>query len=472
MSYLGINLFVALVVLLLVARVLPRGLLLPLLLAASLAFYATWSVPCLAVMLGAIALTYWGGLWIDAERDPNRRKCALVVSTGLLLASLVLFKTVEVVPAGALGVNLRWLIPIGVSYYTFKAISYLIEVYWENIAAERALLKVALFVSFFPQILSGPIQRPDTFFEQLAEPNALRPTADTLTRAIPLLLLGAFEKAVLADRIGPLVSALDQHGAQSSLASLFADYGYTLQLFADFSGLTHIAIGFGVLFGVTGPANFDKPFSAKSIADFWRRWHASLTSWLGDYLFLPLRMALRGLGTRGLQLSLMINMVLIGLWHGFRPTYFVFGVYHGLLLVASTIMQPKVAAFAKRHAGFARLHRFAAPVITFHFVVLGQVFFRAPNLDFAWQNLDSIARLTGPGFRVFDGIDQDIWRIGVVAAVCSLGLGCGALQRATSFLASRFGSSETLRWATLGAMVFFIVLAASKTGGQFMYARF
>ncbi|HEM7840175.1 TPA: MBOAT family protein, partial [Burkholderia multivorans] len=355
---------------------------------------------------------------------------------------------------------------------TFKAISYLIEVYWENIHAERDAIKVALYVSFFPQILSGPIQRPHTFFEQLAEPTALRPTAEALARALPLLLLGAFEKAVLADRIGPLVSALDQHGTQSSLAALFADYGYTLQLFADFSGLTHIAIGLGVLFGITGPANFDKPFSAKSITDFWRRWHASLTTWLGDYLFLPLRMALRGLGVTGLQLSLMINMVLIGVWHGFKPTYLVFGVYHGLLLIASTIMQPRILAFAKRHARFNKVHRFVAPVITFHLVVLGQVFFRAPDLGFAWQNLSAIARATGPGLSIFHSIDADVWRVGLIAAVISLGLGCGLLQRIAAAFSTRFGSNEAARWATLGALVLFVVLAASKTGGQFMYARF
>ncbi|KVK92411.1 MBOAT family O-acyltransferase [Burkholderia cepacia] len=472
MSYLGISFFAALVVLLVVARLATPGLLPVLFLGASLAFYATWSVPCLAVMVGAIAITYLGGRWIDAERDTRRRKYAFTATVGLLLASLVLFKTVEVAPTGSIMGNLHWLIPIGISYYTFKAISYLVEVYWENIRAERDATKVALYVSFFPQILSGPIQRPDTFFEQLGEPNALRPTAETLARALPLLLLGAFEKAVLADRIGPLVSALDQHGTQSSLAALFADYGYTLQLFADFSGLTHIAIGLGVLFGITGPANFDKPFSAKSIPDFWRRWHASLTSWLGDYLFLPLRMALRGLGATGLQLSLMINMVLIGVWHGFKPTYFVFGVYHGFLLIVSTITQPRIAAFAKRHVRFNQLHRLVAPVITFHLVVLGQVFFRAPDLGFAWQNLSTIARATGPGFSIFLSIDADIWRVGVIAAVVSLGLGSGVLQRGAGALTSRFGSNETVRWAALGAMVLFVVLAASKTGGQFMYARF
>ncbi|QCP50757.1 MBOAT family protein [Trinickia violacea] len=472
MSYLQSSFFSALIVLLLVTCISTQRARPYVVLAGSLLFYATWSIPCLFIMLAAIAVTYVGGRWIGTSSDPQRRKYALLGSIGLLLVSLIFFKTVEVIPAGADGFTLRWLIPIGVSYYTFKAISYLLEVHWENVKPQDDIVKVALYVSFFPQMLSGPIQRPDDFFAQLEQKGSLKPSAETLTRAIPLLLLGAFEKAVLADRIGPFVSALDNQAGPTSFSALLADYGYTLQLFADFSGLTHIALGLGALFGVMGPPNFNAPFSASSIPDFWRRWHMSLTTWLGDYLFLPLRMALRGLGARGLQLSLLINMILIGLWHGFRPTYFVFGVYHGLLLVASTIIAPKIDAVNKRNPTFKSAHRIIAPIVTFHLVVLGQVFFRAPDLGFAWNNLRTVFSFHGPVLQTFALIDPAIWKTGIAAALISLGLGTGVLNKLFNGLTSSIAKSEAIRWTVFGVLALVVVLAASPTGGQFMYAKF
>jgi D-alanyl-lipoteichoic acid acyltransferase DltB (MBOAT superfamily) len=257
--------------------------------------------------------------------------------------------------------------------------------------------------------------------------------------------------------------------------ALLADQGYALQLFTDFSGLTHVAIGLGLLFGIEGPPNFNRPFSARNIQEFWRRWHMSLTTWLADYLFMPLRMTFRRFGTWGLSLSLMINMVAIGLWHGGRLTYLVFGVVHGLFLIGSALSLNARETFCSRHPALERVRGVTAPLVTFHMVVFGMVFFRAPSLDFALRNLHSILLPQGDAAG-WATLGRDIWLPAALAGLAGLLLGTGL--PAVPHLGARLAPHFTWRrrpwlvWSGYAMAALTTVLLACETGGQFMYARF
>jgi D-alanyl-lipoteichoic acid acyltransferase DltB (MBOAT superfamily) len=178
----------------------------------------------------------------------------------------------------------------------------------------------------------------------------------------------------------------------SGLTVLLSSYCYTLMLFADFSALTLIALGIGMLFGIQGPPNFNRPFAAVNIQEFWRRWHMSLTSWLGDYLFLPLRMAFRKAGLWGLSISILINMALIGVWHGISPNYLAFGLIHGVFMVSSVLTTNWRNAFFKSRKGTGPYRRLFGQVVTFHLVTLAFVFFRASSLNASVHILRTIVQ--------------------------------------------------------------------------------
>ena len=215
-----------------------------------------------------------------------------------------------------------FLLPLGVSYYSFKLISYLIEVYWDDDAVERDPVIFFLFPAFFPQIVSGPIQRPEPFFAQMREVTGRTLNVGQIEAGFRFILGGLMMKLLVGDRLLAFIDAVDQSHADYRYSVVVTTVAcYILQLYADFSGYTNIALGVGKLFGVEGPPNFNAPFAAVNIQEFWRRWHMSLTLWLTDYLFTPLSMSLRDYGQAGLIGAICLNMVIIGLWHGFTAQF-------------------------------------------------------------------------------------------------------------------------------------------------------
>jgi D-alanyl-lipoteichoic acid acyltransferase DltB (MBOAT superfamily) len=270
----------------------------------------------------------------------------------------------------------RLVVPLGLSYYIFRTIGYLLDVYWERTQAQRSFSSLVLYISFFPQIVSGPIQRGGDFFGQLQHWSS--PDAEQFASGLRRILLGLFRKVVIADQFAELVAGVHSNPAAfSAVELLFAAYCYSFQLYLDFSGLTDMAIGIGLLFGIKGPENFDRPFLSRNIQEFWRRWHMSLTSWLSDYLFFPLGMSLRRFGTLGLSVAIMINMVAVGVWHGPTWTYLDFGILNGLLMIGSVLTLKRRETFFKRHAWPAGVRSFFSTLITFHLVVFTQIWFRA-----------------------------------------------------------------------------------------------
>jgi alginate O-acetyltransferase complex protein AlgI len=378
------------------------------LLLLSYLFCLLWSPAATLGLLAATVFAYFVGLATEKEQGgdppggPRRRYVALGVSA--LVIYLSLFKVIAplrgllekagIGPPGLVSfLTAHAVLPLGISYYTFKLISYLIDIHWGNQKAERSFINFAAYTAFFPQIVAGPIQRGGEFLPQIQSPAT---TPEMMRRGLRRLLFGCFKKAVIADNLAAFIGASYPHQQAPEFSTLLAFYLFPLQMLADFSGLTDIAIGTGLLFGVESPENFDRPFVATSISQYWRRWHMSLTRWLNDYLFLPLRMATRGAGKWGLSFSLIANMVVIGVWHRVSWTFVVFGLLHGIFLVVDTLTSRSRSRFFSEHPTWDRAADLVGPVFTYHLVALAMVFVLAESVP------QALAVLTHLGARPAD----------------------------------------------------------------------
>lgn len=443
---------------------------------ASYFFYALWSPSAALGIFAATTFTYLLGLALQKdvdvgpEGDPRRRYLVLGVSA--LVTCLFAFKAIsplrglleerQSAPEGLVGfLSAYSILPLGISYYTFKLISYLVDIHWGKLRAERSFLHFATYAVFFPQIVAGPIQRSGAFLEQIRAPSA---TPEMMRRGLRRLLLGCFKKAVVADNLIALIGASYPHLRVPERSTLLAFYLFPLQMFADFSALTDIAIGSALLFGIESPENFDHPFSATSISQYWRRWHMSLTSWLNDYVFLPLRMTTRGAGKAGLYFSLIANMVLVGIWHKLSWTFVVFGLLHGIFLVVDTMTARSRGKFFSRHAGWDRAANLAGPVLTYHLVALGMVFVLAESVG---QGLGVIAHLVAPAAPFFGVLAQRETMYGLVGLALWI-LFEAVRRRSPAALAA---APVWARWAFYYAVIGMIV-KYGHNAENFIYYKF
>ena len=254
------------------------------LLLLSYVFYASSSRLYLLLLVVASAISYGLGLGIAGSRNENAKLGFMALGIAFIVGVIVTFK--------AAGAWSGFLLPLGLSYYSFKLISYLIEVYWDDEAVERDPVVFFLFPAFFPQIVSGPIQRPGTFFSQMRDVMGSKANYAQITTGFGYIVGGLMMKFIIGDRLALFIAMVDKAHSNFHYSIMLVTVAcYTLQLYADFAGYTNIALGIGKIFGVEGPPNFNAPFAATNIQAMWRRWHMSLTSWLTDYLFSPLAMA-------------------------------------------------------------------------------------------------------------------------------------------------------------------------------------
>jgi D-alanyl-lipoteichoic acid acyltransferase DltB (MBOAT superfamily) len=363
-----------------------------LLLAASIAFYATLKVPHLiVVLLLVIAITYFTGIGIDRSASPPARRRLLWGGICANLLILVLLKYLpfltqnlnvllkQVSPGIVVPVS-RAIVSIGVSYYVFQAISYLVDIYLEVEKPERHFGLFALHMSFFPKLLQGPIERGGDLLPQLRQP--YRFDYDNARSGLLLFAWGLFKKVVVADRLAQFVNPVyDNVHAHQGLALVVATYCFSFQIYCDFSGYTDMALGSARLFNIRLTQNFSTPYFATSIADFWRRWHISFSRWILDYIFRPLQMSLRDWRTAGTALALVVTFLISGLWHGATWTFIVWGGVHGFMLAASVISKPVQKSIHKslgiEKSGALKLfHVF----VTFHLVSFAWIFFRTGTL--------------------------------------------------------------------------------------------
>ena len=347
------------------------------LLLVSYGYVCTFSARAAGMMAVATGFTFIAGKFAGDTSNPKRSYAAFFCAISALTLYLVFYKAVAVLPLGRFG---KLAAPLGLSYYTFKLMSYVIDVYWGKTEPAGSWTEFAAGIAFFPQIAAGPIQRPADFLTQVP------PARTALWMGLSRLVWGLAKKILVADNLAPTVNYVFAHVHGLHGASLLAGfYLFPLQMYADFSALTDIALGMGMMFGIVGPENFNRPFTASSISDFWRRWHMSLTNWLVDYVFTPLRMATREAGTAGLALSITLNMLGVGLWHGFTWGYFVFGLVNAAYLVGDALTTRTRKAFFKARPAMDALGSWVGWLLTLHLFFLGMVFFRSKTVsDGVW----------------------------------------------------------------------------------------
>jgi D-alanyl-lipoteichoic acid acyltransferase DltB (MBOAT superfamily) len=429
-----------------------------------------WALLCLSLIFVGSTIDFFAARAIARSTRPAVRHALLVVSIAYYLGVLAAFKYWNFAAdsltalAAAFGVPLRaahvrLVLPFGISFFTFETMSYTIDVWRGELAPTARYIDYLLFVCFFPHLVSGPIVRPAQMLPQLARPPVASPAGQA--RGLYRIGVGLVKKIVLGDYLAHAI--VDRVFATperfTALEVLLAVYAYATQIYADFSGYTDVAIGSAALFGYELPENFDAPYLARDLQDFWRRWHISLSTWLRDYLYKPLG------GSRAGAIktyrNLMITMVLGGLWHGASWTFVVWGTLHGGALAVTRMWQRarvsgKVAAI--------RAPTWVAPVATFHFVCLGWLFFRAPTLAHAGLALAQLAR----GGWAFEHIAP---RVAWVVAGAAL-LHAAPRTWETRVREAFVETPAVVQGLVLAALAMALHLAASVKPEPFVYGQF
>lgn len=373
-----------------------------LLLLASYVFYGIAEWRMLPLLIVTTIVFYWLGLQISKNLDNKKadyyKVCGVVLGVGTLLYfkyfNFFIQSFADLFNAIGLQTNLHTfniIMPLGVSYFTFKLISYVIEVNRTKMEACKDFVAFANYVSFFPTIMSGPIDRPNGFLQQLTLKRNFKYSLGM--EGFQQILWGLFKKVVIADNLAIYVNDIwTNYQTASSSSFIVAMVFYLFQLYADFSGYSDMAIGIAKLMGFKVTPNFHYPFFTVNIAEFWRRWHMSLTSWVTDYVFTPLNIKFRDLGNWGIFWAILINMVIIGLWHGANWTYAVFGVYQALLYI------PLIVSGRMNKRQKIKINRIGLPSVldvmkmagVFLLFAFGTVIIRANDVPHAWDMICSL----------------------------------------------------------------------------------
>jgi alginate O-acetyltransferase complex protein AlgI len=445
------------------------------LLAASYLFYAAWNPPFVVLLWISTAVDWWVAKALHREEAPGKRRALLWVSLGVNLGLLGFFKygTFAATNVGALAGLLGMpfdltlpdiVLPVGISFYTFQTLSYTLDVYWRRAEPSKSLLDFALYVTFFPQLVAGPIVRATDFLPQAATPR--RVPRDRFAFGLFLLTLGMFEKVVLADVLAaPAADAMFgwPHSPVSPIDAWIGTLAFSTQIFCDFAGYSTCAIGTAMALGFEIPDNFRFPYAAVGLRDFWRRWHISLSTWLRDYLYIPLGGSRQGAGRT--MVALMTTMLLGGLWHGAAWTFVVWGGLHGLYLVAERWLSRRFGerAWVKSSGG-----RLFLGAITYLLVLVTWVFFRAPDLPRAGLILLAM-------FGVIRGTPNVIPTLDAVTALAATALVVAThvvMRRRKGGLEDLVGSLPApvliLGWA--GMLV--LLVMAQGGGDAFLYFQF
>jgi alginate O-acetyltransferase complex protein AlgI len=368
------------------------------LLVFSLFFYA-WGEGLYVLLMIASGIGNWAlAHWI-ASNSSARARSILALGVSLNLAGLIVFKYLgflveswnEIIPAASLPVPYIHL-PIGISFFTFHAISYLVDVYRGDFKAERDPVKVLLYIAMFPQLIAGPIVRFGTVAKEIHERVV---TLEKFALGLKFFIIGLGQKVLIANTLAVPVDAIYRIPVEHLDASLawLANAGYALQIYFDFAGYSNMAIGLGLMIGIYFPLNFNYPYMAQSITEFWRRWHITLSTWFRDYLYIPLGGSRAG--AYRTYFNLLVVFLLCGLWHGAKWTFVVWGLYHGLFL----ILERAGLGSALQRVGAEFRHLYVILV-----VIVGWVFFRAEDLSQATWHLRAMA-----GFGSGDGIAHHVW---------------------------------------------------------------
>lgn len=452
-----------------------------LLLAASYYFYASWHIGYLGLLIFSTLVDYVTGILLERTQDRRARKRILSLSLMSNLGMLGIFKYLGFLTNSAAAVlgkfgvfsylpELSLLLPVGISFYTFQSLSYTIGVYRGDLPAERHLGIFAVYVSFFPQLVAGPIERPSNLLPQFRRVHHL--DAGRIRSGLELMLWGFVKKVCIADRVSGYVNTVyNAPAAHDGLALLLATYGFAVQIYCDFSGYTDIARGAARVMGYELRLNFRQPYLSQSIREFWGRWHISLSTWFRDFVYVPLG------GSRVSKVkwyrNLFITFLVSGLWHGASWTFVIWGALHGVYVVLGHMTQSLRARLLPSSDG--PLQTVWRVACTFHLVVFAWIFFRANTVEDAFficgrvlaLPVDLVRAVLGDAaltLRAPFNEPRDLIFIAAVVAVMSL----SCIERfRTALLGAPFG-----RTAALSVLFWFLVIFGTFDNQQFIYFQF
>jgi D-alanyl-lipoteichoic acid acyltransferase DltB (MBOAT superfamily) len=429
----------------LVYSVVPSRVKRALLVAGSVAFYATLSLRYVPLLLALGGFTFWVGSRIHRETTNARRDRFMWLGVAVNVLALAFFKTVS--PASGIAA------PLGVSFYTLQAVSYVVDVHRRAYEPPRSIVSFLASFTLFPHLLSGPIVRSSFLVPQVERVDVVRWTV--ARRALFMFAMGLAKKSI-ADRLAPTAdAAFDATSAISPLDAWTGLIAYAGQLYGDFSGYTDMATALALLLGLELPPNFDLPYLATSPADFWRRWHISLSTWLRDYVYLPLGVRLR----RRRYLPIVLTWILAGLWHGVGWLFLLYGLYHGVLLAITAWLSRRYPSDGEVRGA----RRVAQTALTFYLVLIGYVLFRARSVKAALTFIGELHSSRAPS-----NVSQSALE---TAAACMLGL---VLCHALDWVTRRRRETAEAAWVMWPAMVAMAICIALFSGGAqpFIYFGF
>jgi alginate O-acetyltransferase complex protein AlgI len=454
-------------------RVLPHRAQNWMLLAASYYFYAAWDWRFLSLLLASTAVDYTVALAIARAPDGLRRRLLLTTSIAFNLSLLGFFKYFNffadnlVFVFDALGwhlsfVTVKVLLPIGISFYTFMTMSYVIDVYRRQFEPTRDLLDFALFVAFFPQLVAGPILRAARLLPQLAAPRVI--TSAQLRDGLWLILWGYFQKVYVADNLAGLANAVfDPDARVSGVNVLLGVYAFAFQIYGDFAGYSNIARGTSKIMGIELIENFRFPYFVRTAQDFWRHWHISLSTWLRDYLYIPLG------GSRGTAVAtyrnLFITMLLGGLWHGAAWTFVLWGAYQGLVLVVYRL-GARLRVFHRWTTAPGAAARATSWFVMFHVTCYGWLVFRS-------RSAGQVRHLTGSLFTDFSAASADV--AGLLVPLLAFALPLVVIHACEAYYDDTLVVPRlpaVVRYSIYAATFYLTILFGNFGGAEFIYFQF
>lgn len=438
---------------------------------ASYYFYMSWNVKYVALILFTTFVSYASGLLLKETSFQKKKTILLGLTLVASLGVLFFFKYSNLF-LGTLGAicerfaislhpaTLQFMLPVGISFYTFQTLGYVIDVYRERVEPERNFIRYAAFIAFFPQLVAGPIERTENLLPQIGKEQFF--SYEKASYGLKLMAWGFFKKLVIADTVGIYVDQVYSESHYFNGFSLFlATLFFAIQIYCDFSGYSDIAIGCAKLFGIDLMTNFKSPYFARSLKEFWSRWHISLSTWFRDYVYIPLG------GNRVSSVkkhwNLIVTFLASGLWHGANYTFLLWGLFHGVGQVLEKILGKWFAKFQNR-------------LLTFFLVVLGWIFFRADTISEAfyvlshmWIGISSPVNYVMNGIRDFHMTPLD--GVSVIVPVIML-IVYDYVSLKTDPISRISALSPKARWAVYYGFMLFFLLFASFNAREFVYFQF
>ena len=439
------------------------------LLLASYVFYMSWNATFVLLIIASTIIDYWIGRRLEQTDVASARKFLLGISVSLNLGLLGLFKYADFfIEAAAEGLGrigwpveprfLNLVLPVGISFYTFQTLSYTIDIYRRRLRATKSFLEFATFVAFFPQLVAGPIVRAREFLPQFKHPPRL--SAQRVSEGLFLILCGMIKKVAIADFLATrLIDRVFENPESFSSAEVWvAVYGYTWQLYGDFSGYTDIARGSAKLFGFELPKNFDRPFNTTGPIEFWKRWHITLSTWVQDYVYISLGGSKKGEART--YFNLFLTFFIIGVWHGAGWTFVIFGLWHAM----GVTLNRAYRQWRGRERPAAGWPRWVATLVSVHFFVIHWPMFRSPTVERMFEVYRQMFAFSGASLRIDPWVGIVI--VGMFVVHFTPKAWVGRAERAMTQL------SVPLQAALIAAIGALLMYIGSEQAAPFIYFQF